>query len=666
MFFRMAVRNVKRQVGNYLIYFMTVAFTVALLFAVDNVIFGEQVAGYMASSKETAQDFKYGLGIGVAFICMIVAFVLGYATLFMLKLRKREFGTYLTMGMTRRNVLSLFILETMVICMLALGLGIVLGLFIYQGLMAVIMHLMEMEFAFSAYSPRGLVFTVVLVVWVFLLASVTSAFYLRRVRIYDLIHAEKKVEKAERHPVFWLLVMAGSLLLIVLCCAGFYEEIDQIMINEGSYGSIMNLLAVFGCSLIFFHIGFARSIVYLLMKQKRFCNRGTNTFVLRQLSGTLRSNSVMIGMLAFLLTFAVIGSDAAFVQRAGERARLNYEYPFDISYHSDRYGDGITGKSAGISLDQAETVIQKYAPIIRKRSYKTYTSHSSDLYSYTKWSGEGYDGLNDSFMKESDFNKLLTAVGMEPLELDGGFFVIANNMQAAQYGWDGVQLELNGRTYECRGMMDDCPLFHFVYIYAVVPDEAVKGMEEECRFMAYDLAHTRFDAPALKKELSYQAEKNLFDGETRSYSRCDFTIKEYGRHERNSVAAILVVGALFAASIFLFLAMAILALKTLSGIADDRRRYQILFRIGAGARDQRRALFRQTFSFFLMPFLFSMLAGIPSAVVCERIMVLGGAQALSGQVYVIAGSVAFVMVCIYTLYYIMTYLIAKRSVLERV
>ena len=61
-----------------------------------------------------------------------------------------------------------------------------------------------------------------------------------------------------------------------------------------------------------------------------------------------------------------------------------------------------------------------------------------------------------------------------------------------------------------------------------------------------------------------------------------------------------------------------------------------------------------------------MLAGIPSAVVCERIMVLGGAQALSGQVYVIAGSVAFVMVCIYTLYYIMTYLIAKRSVLERV
>ena len=34
MFFKLAVRNVKRQFGNYLIYFMTVALTVALLFAI--------------------------------------------------------------------------------------------------------------------------------------------------------------------------------------------------------------------------------------------------------------------------------------------------------------------------------------------------------------------------------------------------------------------------------------------------------------------------------------------------------------------------------------------------------------------------------------------------------------------------------------------------------
>ena len=41
MYVKLAFRNVKRQISNYLIYFITVCLTVALMFAVDNVIFSE-------------------------------------------------------------------------------------------------------------------------------------------------------------------------------------------------------------------------------------------------------------------------------------------------------------------------------------------------------------------------------------------------------------------------------------------------------------------------------------------------------------------------------------------------------------------------------------------------------------------------------------------------
>ena len=103
-----------------------------------------------------------------------MAFVLSYATSFMLKLRKREFGTYLTLGMSRRNILILFISETMFICLIALGLGLALGLVIYQGLMAIMMNLMEMEFVLSPYSLDGVFFTIVLVVAIFVLSSIES------------------------------------------------------------------------------------------------------------------------------------------------------------------------------------------------------------------------------------------------------------------------------------------------------------------------------------------------------------------------------------------------------------------------------------------------------------------------------------------------------------
>lgn len=44
MYLNLAIRNVKRQVGSYLIYFMTVSLTVALLFAVNNVIYSRELA----------------------------------------------------------------------------------------------------------------------------------------------------------------------------------------------------------------------------------------------------------------------------------------------------------------------------------------------------------------------------------------------------------------------------------------------------------------------------------------------------------------------------------------------------------------------------------------------------------------------------------------------
>ena len=126
-YWKLALRNVKRQMSSYLIYFMTVAFTVAFLFAMNNIIYGNELQE-KAKSSENLTSLLQGLTV---FISFVVAFVLSYATSFMLKLRKREFGTYLTLGMTRRDILKIFLGETVLICMAALGAGIFLGLFVY-------------------------------------------------------------------------------------------------------------------------------------------------------------------------------------------------------------------------------------------------------------------------------------------------------------------------------------------------------------------------------------------------------------------------------------------------------------------------------------------------------------------------------------------------------
>lgn len=651
MLFKLAVRNVRRQIGNYLIYFITVSMTVSLLFAVNNIIFSRELSAF----SENMELMSEGLTAVTIFISLIVAFVLSYATSFMLRLRKREFGTYLTLGITRRNIVSIFVVETMIICIFALALGMIFGLFIYQGLMAVMMNLLEMEFALSAYSLSGIAFTVVLVICIFIISSLASALYLKKTSINELIHGDRKVERAVKRPAVWFtvtLVFFALFLGSIFACNYFCGIISE---GGGAAMGFFLTFVVMAVSLVLFHIGLSKSLVYILMKNKRLCVRGGNIFVLRQLSGTLSSSSVMIGFLAFLLLFSVVLSNISFAERALLKTSLERNVPYDIMYSAD------TGSEYAIPEDQAENIIEKYVKILDKKPYGLYTSGRSDFYGQTRYSGEGYEDTTDVFMPLSEFNLLCESLDCEPLTLDNEFFIIANIPEIQSCNMQDVIFEWNGKEYGYKGLSMQYPMFSYTFFYVVVPDEAVTGMEKVIDCIAYDAENGSFDASALREELSY----DYITSDGYQSTACDYRIREYSRQYQNAQSAVLVVGALFVSAIFLLMAMAILALKTLSGLADDKKRYLVLYRLGMGSGEQSRTLFKQTFTFFIMPFAVAVLSSIPTAIITNNIVSTVGMDSLASRIYTIAAVIAAVFVIVYLLYYLATYLIAKRTVIYR-
>ena len=132
------------------------------------------------------------------------------------------------------------------------------------------------------------------------------------------------------------------------------------MTGNGSGGVMFAALAGLAASIVLFHVGAAKSMVNLLLKNGRFKSRGTNAFTLRQLSGKLSANAVMAGALAFLLAFAVIGANVSFVQKVGNEASLKKNYPFDISATLER------GEAHPFPFDEAERIIEKYTAIEEK------------------------------------------------------------------------------------------------------------------------------------------------------------------------------------------------------------------------------------------------------------------------------------------------------------
>ncbi|MDE7463702.1 MAG: ABC transporter permease, partial [Clostridiales bacterium] len=511
------------------------------MFAINSVIFEKEL---LARAQEI-NDLRMALVFITLSVSLIVAFVLGYATSFMLKLRKREFGTYLTLGMTRRNIMCVYLFESLILCGVSLATGILLGLGFYQGIMAIVTNVMDVDFSFAAYSYEGLLLTVGVVVGIFALSSAASAVYLKRVSIYNLIHGAKKSEKTVRHPVMWCILAAASLAGIVVSLVIFGNAATVLIggVDQGKSIKIVMSLVVFCVCMILFHIGLSRGAVGLLMRTKKFKNRGANVFTLRQLSSKLSANSILIGVLAFLMSFAVIGANASFTQQIGTNAVLDRDYPFDVNslvYSVDEMG---------IPFDEAVGIVEKYSPVKNRVDYSVYTSNEHYLYSFTKWTGAGYDWLRDVFIEESVFNSIYAEIGFEPINLNGGFKVAAYNRQVGEFDFSQAELKLDGETkLEYNGFFACPQLGNGVYEFiAVVPDGMTDGMKKRYEGMVLSLVNTRYDAVSLRGELMYSQEVDGEDGSHIVYTMTDYSIREYARIMENMSNAVFIVAALYIA-----------------------------------------------------------------------------------------------------------------------
>ncbi len=663
MFTKLALRNVRRQVGNYLIYFITITFTVALMFAIHNVIYSEELSAFSQGFK----DMSRGLTALSVLVSLVVAFVLGYATSFLLRLRKREFGTYLTLGMTRRNIRTLFILEMLLLGAAALVLGMVLGLFLYQGLMMLMMNLMEMELDIAGYSVKALVLTVVLVAVVFLLASLAAGRYLKRATIQELIHGDRKVTRSARHPVLWLAISAASLAGVVASFLIFDRQMTLIATENANSMGWLYCLIFFAACLFLFHAGLCRSVVWLLMHSRKFCARGGNTFVLRQLSGQLGANAVIAGILSVLIAFSVIGADAALAYKSTLDSSLDRSMPFDVmvTFAPDERGTAFSGPEAEREFEgstrKMNNIIGSYCAVTGEYPYRIYTDGSQDITKYTWWA---YAGVADFYIPLSSYNELLANAGLKPLQLGQNQYFIVQNLTFDTDVYADIVLQKNGATAVYGGTSRELPTFIDEYAVTVVPDSMVLDMPVASYHVGYDLKESGVDASELQQGiLDAKKYQDINDQIGVQGSGMQWGIKELSRQYQNGTVAVLITGALYVSVTFVLLAIAVLALKVLAGLNDDRRRYAILFRIGCGRREQRRALFRQLAVFFFLPFIIPIASTVPIAAIIAKIMENFGYAALLSSAWLITAAVAALITIIYVLYFAATYLIARRNVL---
>ena len=124
---KLSFRNIKKSFKDYAIYFFTLILGVAI-FYVFNSIESQTVLLDVTESTYGIIDMMTTMISAVSvFVAFILGFLIIYASRFLMKRRNKEFGIYMLLGMGKRKISMILFLETKLIGIKSLVIGLGLG-----------------------------------------------------------------------------------------------------------------------------------------------------------------------------------------------------------------------------------------------------------------------------------------------------------------------------------------------------------------------------------------------------------------------------------------------------------------------------------------------------------------------------------------------------------
>ena len=304
MFSKLAVKNVGRSFRDYGVYFLTVAFGVCL-FYVFNALETQAVIRYLARHprSDVVGAIQRLIGVLSVFVWFVLAFLILYASRFLARRRAREMGTYLLLGMERWQVARLLLAETAVTALIALGVGLALGVALSQALSVFTAGLFAVPMTFFTFSVSlpALGKTVLAFAAIFLLVMLYHALSVSRRKLIALIQAERTNQelRVRNLGASVALFLAGCALLGVayamLLTRGLLrvDALFWVMLGLGSLGTLL------------FFRGLSGFLLRLCQSSKRLYYKNLNLFILRQFNASINTTYRSMTVICLMLLLAI-------------------------------------------------------------------------------------------------------------------------------------------------------------------------------------------------------------------------------------------------------------------------------------------------------------------------------------------------------------------------
>lgn len=676
---KLSIRNAKRQAKDYVIYFITVIISVALMFSFNSIAVSKDISE-LSTYMEHFSKAITGISIIIAFV---MAWLINYTMKFMLEKRSKEFGTYQVLGIEKKDISNMFTLENLAIGVVAFIVGVFAGTFLFQILTSIIMNLFNQPYEIEiAFSIKAVGITATYFFGIFILVLLNCRRRIKKTKVYDLLYADKKnenniIKKSKGNIVVFII----SLILLGLALVINHRAFSNL---DNTGRNIFTAIMLLIVGIYLFYISFSSFIVKRFLKNKARKYKKDNMFLYRNLTSKINTMSVTMGTIALMFTIILIGGNVALLMNNMLNNEIEMGYPFEIM----------------ISANDSD--FTKYKEYIKENT-KVKDMHEYKLYC-VKTAGLSKALENTPFANQSrkkieyvigvkDYNKLREILGLEKVELKENEIII-NCLKTAKRGFDDYIKENNKIKIVNKDMVikdvrdDNLGQVGFNgYIYAViVPEDLIDVVNkedqelrnnEESPIFTFDFQNNFVvQTEETTDEKFYNDLYEIIPKEYKQVTREDVNgTYEYNREillghvqtrgERTSQAksfyAIISFLAFYVALIFVMATATLLAIQQLSDSEKYKYRYDLLKKLGMDEFEMNRTIFKQLFFYFAIPMFLPFIVSIPAILsVGELFKIAVTTEEIWRNIGIIYG----LFILVYGIYFVATDVQFSRNIEE--
>ena len=687
MLFKLSIKNMKKSFKDYAIYFLTLVLGVAIFYMFNSLDSQEAMLQVSNSTRDIIKLMISMLGYVSVFVAVVLGLLIVYANNFLINRRKKEFGIYMTLGMGKRQISKIIILETIFVGIISLIVGLVIGIFASQFMSVLVAKMFEADmsnFQF-VFSKTACIKTCVYFAVMYIAVMFFNTMTVSRYKLINLLNATKKNEKVKiKNPIISIIVFIGASCLLGYAYWKVTGDVHSLSTADKLLPPI--LMGITGTILVFWSLsGFILKVVQSI---KNIYLNGTNMFVLRQINSKINTTVISMSVICLMLFMTISILSSSLALRNTMQRELVEMTPVDLNLYKTanlpesymKYGKEVrptkeqredskiaiteTLKNNGLDINVLKDVVE--IPIYATEEW-TWGDSLGD-----KIQSPANNDTAEELIKISDYNKIAKIYRLEQYELkDDEYMIVCNfdNMVgirnlALQYK---NTMTINGKEYhakytECKEGYVKMSTSHTNTGIILLPDSA--NLKEEWKEQYLLVANFNANTDEEKQEIEEIFRSNdsvLIQNLNENGLEIDGMTKISIIESSVGVATIVTFIAIYLGIIFLIASSAILALKQLTESSDNKQRYTILRKIGCDEKMINKSLFRQIAIFFGVPLILAIIHSVFGIQFAIELM-----SGLASKEDLLPSAVATIIIIgiIYGAYFLATYFGSKNIIKE--